>query len=112
MARFFVSAWSDPTSKERLELVFADRNKNYGAYEIRQLYERTTARALLISVLFFSSLVSIPMLLKLFRGEVEVIRQASDFEYVFQDLPPLEKDLTPPPALPVPPAPTSTVETV
>lgn len=50
----------DLYKSEWLELVFDDRNKNYGAYELRQHYGRTMVRAMLIA---FISIVSIALII-------------------------------------------------
>lgn len=47
---------------EWLELVFADRNKLYGAYELRQNYSARLAKAMLLSVSFFVCLIAGPFL--------------------------------------------------
>ena len=42
--------WSDAVNPDRVELVFANRNKEYGAYEIRKKYEKLVVRAMLIAL--------------------------------------------------------------
>ena len=34
-------AWDNCINEDRVELVFAGRNKDYGAYEIRKKYSKT-----------------------------------------------------------------------
>ena len=46
-----------------IDLVFENRNKAYGAYQLRQENSKTTLKALLIGVLFLLTLVSIPLLM-------------------------------------------------
>ena len=54
--------WENPTSAQRNELVFANRNQNYGAYEIRQSYERTLLKSFLLTCSFVIFLVILPRL--------------------------------------------------
>lgn len=42
-------SWADPTYQQRNELVFAERNKAYGAYALRQHHDRRLAIALLLT---------------------------------------------------------------
>ena len=44
------------------ELVFENRNKAYGAYDLRRSYRGLLTKAFLIGVLFFSSMVLLPLL--------------------------------------------------
>ena len=44
------------------ELVFENRNKAYGAYDLRRSYRGLLTRAFLIGVLFFSGMVLLPLL--------------------------------------------------
>ena len=44
------------------ELVFENRNKAYGAYDLRRSYRGLLTKAFLIGVLFFSGMVLLPLL--------------------------------------------------
>jgi hypothetical protein len=44
------ASWDNATSPERVELVFENRNKNYGAFVIRTTYNKTMLTAFLIAV--------------------------------------------------------------
>ena len=44
------------------EIVFKDRNKDYGAYDLRKKYRRNVAIGLLIGITIFSAAVIIPYL--------------------------------------------------
>lgn len=110
MAKLFQPAWNDPTSKERAELVFQNRNKEYGAYQIRNSYEKTTARALIIAITVFSLLVSIPVLVKLFGNSgADTSDRPVEVTVELKEPPPLDKNEPPPPP---PPPPPPTIETV
>ena len=54
--------WEDPTSVQRNELVFANRNQSYGAYEIRKSYERNLLIAFLLTCSFAIFLAVLPQL--------------------------------------------------
>jgi protein TonB len=41
--------WENPVSQNRLELVFAHRNQEYGAYALRKNYDKTILRAFIIT---------------------------------------------------------------
>jgi periplasmic protein TonB len=110
MANLFSPAWDNPTSLERAELVFQNRNKEYGAYEIRRSYEKTAAKALIISIIAFSILVSIPVLVKLLgKGEKIDTSRPVEVNVELMEPPPLDKNEPPPPP---PPPPPPTIETV
>src|SRR5665647_2787834 len=51
-------------SNEWCELVFASKNHEYGAYELRKNSSRRHIRALLIAIVIFIFIVSAPILLK------------------------------------------------
>ena len=44
------------------ELVFENRNKAYGAYDLRRSYRGLLTKAFVIGVLFFSGMVLLPLL--------------------------------------------------
>jgi hypothetical protein len=49
---FYENSW--------LNLVFEGKNKEYGAYQLRQNSDRTTAQAFLVGLLFVASVIGIP----------------------------------------------------
>lgn len=53
------------------DIVFALKNKEYGAYVLRKLYGKFLSISLIITALFFSTAISMPMILKAIQsGEV------------------------------------------
>ena len=48
---------------EWIDLVFAGRNKAYGAYELRKENPKTTSRALLVGSLLFIAVVTLPLII-------------------------------------------------
>ena len=61
------SGWNNVLSAQRNELVFLDRNKDYGAYPMRREHHRTVLLAFLIALGFLGGAVALP---HLFPGEV------------------------------------------
>ena len=61
--------WNDPTDYERIELVFAQRNKSYGAYFIRANYNSSLLRALALASFIILTLFMIPNINQLFAKE-------------------------------------------
>ncbi|MGC4039641.1 MAG: energy transducer TonB [Flavobacterium sp.] len=57
--------------KNWTDLVFEHRNKEYGAYQLRQESQKTTMLAFLMGLLFFFSLIGSWMLLSSFDGKTE-----------------------------------------
>ena len=100
--------WDDPTSLERAEMVFQNRNKNYGAYVIRTGYNKTTAQALIASLIGFAFLISLPVIIKLIGGdETKTVDKPVEVTVDLKEPPPLDKNEPPPP-----PPPPPTIETV
>ncbi len=95
--------WTDVVAEGRNALVFKERNKNYGAFELRRRYNRTVTIALTIAVVSFLFLVSIPKIIEIIEGMK--IEDPKAVEITSADLtpPPLDKELPPPPPPPPPP---------
>lgn len=53
-----------------INLVFANRNQAYGAYELRQNNERNTARALFIAISFFVLVLATPTIINIIKGYI------------------------------------------
>ncbi|MFT3884554.1 MAG: energy transducer TonB [Flavobacteriales bacterium] len=65
-------SWMNVLQKVRNNLVFADRNKAYGAYELRTDYNRRLALALACGVAFFAVVIGAPYIInKLGSKEVK-----------------------------------------
>lgn len=88
--------------RDALDIVFANRNRAYGAYALRREYPRNLGKALGIGLLLIGFSLVLPQLLKAVSGLVPV---APPTEVVIELGPPPDVEgLTPPP--PPPPAPT------
>lgn len=57
------NSWNQPESTSRLELVFNDRFKDYGAYQIRSKYRTRIITATLIACIFSLFLSTLPLIL-------------------------------------------------
>ena len=45
-----IHGWNDAVNPERLELVFANRNKEYGGYVLRKKYEKRVLMAFIATL--------------------------------------------------------------
>lgn len=105
-----MKGWDSVTLPARTELVFANRNKEYGAYVLRTNYNKTTAQALLISISFFVLAISAPVIIRMIGSGVEKMNEKPvEVTVELKDPPPLDKNEPPPPP---PPPPPPTIETV
>ena len=86
------------------DLVFEGRNKAYGAYVLRKLYQRHVTRALIIATAIFSLLVFFPLIAQLIKDKLPKEKVKMLQENVLMDAPPLD-DTKPPPPPPPPEAP-------
>ncbi|MET4076625.1 energy transducer TonB [Hymenobacter sp. UYCo722] len=86
------------------DIVFDGRNRHYGAYELRALYQRHMSRALVIATAVCALLLVFPLVAQLLREKVVTVvpafTPATPFDYHPNDVP-----LTPPtpPAAATPP---------
>lgn len=53
MSENFILSWNKPESHDRVDLVFENRFKGYGAYVIRQNYSKNKVWGMILSVLLF-----------------------------------------------------------
>ncbi|SFD70324.1 energy transducer TonB [Flavobacterium phragmitis] len=86
------------------DLVFENRNKEYGAYQLRQENPRTTVNALFMGLLLITALGSIPVLISKFKPQV-VEPTSTDVPFIDEQLvvTPYNPTVAPPPS--APPAP-------
>jgi protein TonB len=92
---------------EWLDVVFAGRNKEYGAYALRRLGPAMTTKALIIGVVVFVLAVSTPLIMK-FLGKGDNNANTEKFietEVVLSEPPPIDEATPPPPPLVEPPPP-------
>lgn len=97
--------------RDALDIVFANRNKTYGAYALRRGYEATLLKSLALGLLLIALLLLLPRLLHAFHGAfAQDATQDADFvtHAVKVELPPVVPPVPPPPTTPPPPARSST----
>lgn len=87
-----------------LDVVFAGRNKAYGAYELRKFNSKTTSRAMIIGSLLFIIMVSLPLIIRYVSGIMPEEEKEKVTEVVLQPPPPIKEEEMPPPP-PEPPKP-------
>jgi len=90
-----------------LDVVFAGRNKAYGAYDLRAISPKYTSRALLIGILLFVVLVTSPTIIKALRGDQgdNEPEKVIETEVVLSEPPPVNEEAPPPPPPVEPPPP-------
>lgn len=87
-----------------LDIVFENRNKVYGAYQLRKNNPKTTMKSLAIGAAVFAFLVSIPMLARLVPDKVEE-KVVLDQKITTVKLPPPKEEVIPENLPPPPPPP-------
>lgn len=97
--------------KEWLEVVFEDKNKNYGAYQLRKSNGNNTTKALFWGSVVFLVLFFSPKLYNLIKGSQD--EQKDDLkaqEVVLTPPPPINPETPPPPPVEPPPPKTDQVK--
>ncbi|MEI2694578.1 MAG: TonB family protein [Saprospiraceae bacterium] len=83
------------------EIVFEGRNKSYGAYLLRKIYDDNMARSAILGILLFILGISMPMIIKMVKGWIpEKADKEIMKEVVLADAPPLDPKKPPPPPPP------------
>lgn len=91
---------------EWLDVVFAGRNKAYGAYELRKSNPKTTNKAFFIGSVLFILAVSSPTIAKWISGQMPEDEEAVKVtEVVLAPPPPVNEEAPPPPPIVEPPKP-------
>jgi protein TonB len=96
--------WSDAVNPDRVELVFANRNKEYGAYEIRKKYEKLVVRSMLIALSGIVLAVAIPVVINMLSKVNFGKKDKMVEEITLAEPPPIDKTAPPPPPV-IPPPP-------
>jgi periplasmic protein TonB len=102
--------WSSVVAPVRNDLVFEDKNKNYGAYQLRKNHNRNVALALLISGASFAFVVSLPAIIDWIKNRTEEVAAPVDITAVDLTAPPPIDETEPPPPPPPPPPVMETVK--
>ncbi|WP_230687729.1 energy transducer TonB [Hymenobacter ruricola] len=96
------------------DIVFEGRNKAYGAYVLRRLYQRHVTRALIIATAVFALLVFFPLIAQYLKDKMPKEPKKNLQENVLMDAPPLDETKPPPPPPPpeAPPPPPPKLTTI
>ena len=104
-------SWDDVVSEGRNSLVFENRHKDYGAYDIRRKYNNYVNRALIISCTSFILLVTAPKIYSWIVAQVEEEKVVEmDMTQIDLEAPPPVDETEPPPPTPPPPPVMETVK--
>ena len=87
-----------------LDVVFAGRNKEYGAYDLRMGNSRTTNRAVVVGVILFVIAIITPLIVRYIAGIMPEQEAVKVTEVVLAPPPAIDKKEVPPPP-PEPPKP-------
>lgn len=86
------------------DLVFENRNKDYGAYALRNAYGGRVILAFIIALITLALVMAFPAIRKLFEDDVVAIVNTKEFRYT--DLvapPPIDRNTPPPQKVELPP---------
>lgn len=81
-------------------ILFENRNKSYGAYYIRNIYNSHLKKAMIIGAVIFSAALISPKIAKLFEGEPVKEEEFKITEVILAEPPPIDPKTTPPPPPP------------
>ena len=99
-----IISWNNAVNQERAELVFENRNKEYGAYQIRKDYERQVVRAFLLTIGAIILAVAIPVIIHLISNMDFSNKNVVSEEISLAEPPSIDKATPPPPPV-IPPPP-------
>ncbi|MBK7937481.1 MAG: TonB family protein [Lewinellaceae bacterium] len=91
------------TYRDMLDIIFANRNRAYGAYQLRRAYNKYLGRALGIGLLLIIFFFALPIILNAVRA---LVPQEKPIDVVAELGPPPDIDPNNPPPPPPPPPPT------
>lgn len=110
MADSLFNNWDSVVAPVRNDLVFEDRNKSYGAYELRKNHNRSLAMALIITASAFIFIVSLPAIIDWINNKLEEVDVPVDITPLDLTAPPPIDETEPPPPPPPPPPVMETVK--
>ncbi|HEY5916322.1 MAG TPA: energy transducer TonB [Chryseolinea sp.] len=99
-----IIGWDNAVNKDRAELVFENRNKDYGAYQIRKGYEKQVIRAFLFTMGGIVLAVAIPVIINLISSLDLTNKNVISEEISLAEPPSIDKATPPPPPV-IPPPP-------
>ena len=99
-----MKASSNVAAQRWEDLVFENRNKEYGAYLLRTVYTKNVVRGVVLTLILLALVFFSPDIMALFKGE-EVVEKAPPRKLVYTELsapPPIDKPKPPPPQVQLP----------
>jgi protein TonB len=106
-----IEKWNNVVSADRNDIVFAERNQEYGAYEIRKKYDRTVMLILLSMLAALALGMGVKVIMGL-KGSEMAKEPVLDMTQIDLTPPPADKNEPPPPPPPPPPPVMETVKFV
>ncbi len=95
---------TNPYYRDMLDIIFANRNKAYGAYQLRRDYPKYLARALALGIALIVFFLALPMLLKAI-ADFKPAEKPIDVVAELGPPPDIDPNNPPPPPPPPPPTP-------
>jgi protein TonB len=89
------SGWED--------IVFENRNKDYGAFFLRKIYSKNVVMAAVFALLIMSFMLAYPQIAALFKSDVVIEKPKLRTTVSLEQPPPINPDQPPPPNIPPPP---------
>ena len=83
-----------------MDLIFRKKNQNYGAFELRQVYDKNVMIGLLIAIAIFVVSLSLPLIIKLLGSKDNVIEAPQVVEVKLEEIKPMDPKTPPPPPPP------------
>ncbi|HOW31686.1 MAG TPA: hypothetical protein PLP88_08970, partial [Bacteroidales bacterium] len=84
------------------EIVFENRNKAYGAYVLRKLYNKYVTRSLLVAIAFLLAALAYPLVSSYYaQKRAKYIEKTAEAEFIDMNKP--QEEAPPPPPPPPPP---------
>ena len=99
-----IVSWDNAVNEDRAELVFENRNKEYGAYQIRKNYEKQIIRAFLFTIAGIVIAVAIPVIISMISNMDFANKNVISEEISLAEPPSIDKATPPPPPV-IPPPP-------
>jgi protein TonB len=85
------------------DIIFENRNKDYGAYFIRKAYSKHVVIASVFAVIIISFILAFPSIAAFFKSDVVVEKPKLRTTVSLEQPPPINPDQPPPPNIPPPP---------
>lgn len=92
------------------DMVFENRNKSYGAYILRKIYNKNVTVSTIVASSLFAIFIATPYLIKAFSEVTSKEKEIDYSEVVLDQAPPQDKNEPPPPIVEPPPPLNSTVQ--